>query len=59
MANLVARYCREKSAATAIEYSLIAGLIALAIVAGASSLGSTLEEQYGGFASEIEAARQH
>ncbi len=44
MTHLLRRFFRDDSAATAIEYGLIASLVALAIFAGfgnfASSLGS-------------------
>ena len=42
MKNLVARFLNDESGAAAIEYALIAGLIALAIVGGATALGSAI-----------------
>lgn len=39
MANIVKRFVADKSGATAIEYGLIAALIALAIMVGAGALG--------------------
>jgi pilus assembly protein Flp/PilA len=36
------RFLKDDSGATAIEYGLLAALIGLAIVAGATFLGSTL-----------------
>ncbi|TKT74953.1 Flp family type IVb pilin [Aquamicrobium sp. LC103] len=46
MSKLFARFMKDESGATAIEYGLIAALIALAIVAGAGALGSSLNTQF-------------
>ncbi|TIR27544.1 MAG: Flp family type IVb pilin [Mesorhizobium sp.] len=46
MSNLIARFVKDESGATAIEYGLIAALIALAIMIGASSLGGALNAQF-------------
>ena len=40
MSKLVARFVKDESGATAIEYGLIAALIAVAIIAGAGALGN-------------------
>ena len=45
MAKLFARFVKNESGATAIEYGLIAALIALAIMVGAGSLGNSLNNQ--------------
>lgn len=37
---------RDESGATAIEYGLIAALIALAIITGATTLGNKLNSQF-------------
>jgi pilus assembly protein Flp/PilA len=42
MTNLFARFLRDESAATAIEYGLIAAGIALAIIAAVNGLGTNL-----------------
>ena len=47
MTNLLKRFIRNESGATAIEYGLIAALIALAITAGASTLGTNLNDKFG------------
>ncbi|MEM8541578.1 MAG: Flp family type IVb pilin, partial [Pseudomonadota bacterium] len=39
---MFARFMNDESGATAIEYGLIAALIAVAIITGATTLGSTL-----------------
>lgn len=48
MAKLFARFAKDESGATAIEYGLIAALIALAIVVGAGQLGTSLNTQFTG-----------
>lgn len=42
MPNLIKQLMRDESGAAAIEYGLIAGLIAVVIIAGATTLGGTL-----------------
>jgi pilus assembly protein Flp/PilA len=46
MKNLVARFVNDESGAAAIEYALIAGLIALAIVVGATALGQAIGTKF-------------
>lgn len=46
MSKIFARFVKDESGATAIEYGLIAALIALAIVAGATKLGTALDGQF-------------
>ena len=50
MSKLFARFVKDESGATAIEYGLIAALIALAIMVGAGSLGNSLNNQFNGIA---------
>ncbi|MCR4268294.1 Flp family type IVb pilin [Nitratireductor sp. ZSWI3] len=42
MANLFARFMKDESGATAIEYGLLAALIALGIIAGARTIGTEI-----------------
>ena len=42
MKNFLARFAQDEFGATAIEYGLIAALIGLAIVAGATLVGNNL-----------------
>lgn len=42
MKELIKSFIRDESAATAIEYGLIASLIAIAIIAGIRALGTNL-----------------
>ena len=50
MSKLFANFVKDESGATAIEYGLIAALIALAIVTGASLLGNALNAQFNNIA---------
>ena len=43
MKNLVTRFANDESGATAIEYGLIAALVGVAIIGGATILGSKLD----------------
>jgi pilus assembly protein Flp/PilA len=40
--NIFARFARDESGATAIEYGLIAALIAVGIIVAATALGSNI-----------------
>jgi pilus assembly protein Flp/PilA len=51
--QILSRFCRDEKAASAIEYCLIAGLIGLAIIAGAQSLGTSLNDKYSDFANKV------
>ena len=42
MQNHIDRFVKDESGATAIEYGLIAALIAIAIIAGARALGQQI-----------------
>lgn len=44
--KLLARFLKDNSAATAIEYALIASGIALAIIAGVNGLGTTVGSKF-------------
>jgi pilus assembly protein Flp/PilA len=46
MSKVFARFIKDESGATAIEYGLIAALISVAIIAGASTLGNTLNTAF-------------
>jgi len=56
MRQLFIRFWRTETAATAIEYALIAALISVAIVAGASAVGAALHSMYISVDSKVEAA---
>jgi len=46
MQNLMSRFIKDESGATAIEYGLIAALIGVGIVGGASFLGESLNDKF-------------
>ena len=46
MNKLISRFVRDESGATAIEYGLIAALIAVAIIGGATALGTNLNTMF-------------
>ena len=48
------RFLKDESGATAIEYGLIAALIAVAIIAGATQLGTTLNAKFVKIATTIQ-----
>jgi pilus assembly protein Flp/PilA len=45
--NTVCRFIDDESGATAIEYGLIAALIAVGIIVAATTLGSSLSDLFG------------
>jgi pilus assembly protein Flp/PilA len=53
MKNLFARFLKDESGATAIEYGLIAAGISLAIIAVVNGLGSTLNTKFGNISSSL------
>jgi pilus assembly protein Flp/PilA len=46
MQNLIGRFLKDESGATAIEYGLIAAGISLAIIAVVNGLGTTLNTKF-------------
>jgi pilus assembly protein Flp/PilA len=46
MKSLFSRFAKDESGATAIEYGLIATLIAVAIIVGAGALGGKLNDTF-------------
>lgn len=56
MTKLIARFVKNESGATAIEYGLIAALIALAIMVGAGQLGDSLDNKFKNIANTLDSA---
>lgn len=56
MQNLCARFARDESGATSIEYALIGTLISVAIIVGASALGTKLSLLYDAVKTKVAAA---
>ncbi|MEQ8308425.1 MAG: Flp family type IVb pilin [Hoeflea sp.] len=46
MKTIFDRFVQDESGATAIEYGLIAALISVALITGATTLGNTLNAQF-------------
>jgi pilus assembly protein Flp/PilA len=53
MSKLFARFREDESGATAIEYGLIAALISVAIIAGASTLGNNISNTFNNIATKV------
>jgi len=53
MNKLLARFAANQSGATAIEYGLIAGLIAVVIIAALTTLGTRLSSQFNAVAANL------
>ena len=53
MRNLIARYGRDESGATAIEYGLIAALISVVIIGVLSTIGTKLSSKFNEIANEL------
>lgn len=53
MAGLISRLLKDESGATAIEYGLIAALIAVALITGATALGTALNTQFNGLSGQL------
>jgi pilus assembly protein Flp/PilA len=53
MKNLIARFAKDESGATAIEYGLIAAGIALAIITVVNNLGTTLNTKFSSISSSL------
>jgi pilus assembly protein Flp/PilA len=53
MTKLLRMFVKDESGATAIEYGLIASLIGVAIILGATTLGSKLNTTFNSIAGSI------
>ncbi|MFZ5450023.1 MAG: Flp family type IVb pilin [Thermodesulfobacteriota bacterium] len=49
-------FIRDEDGASAIEYALLVGLIALAIIAGATTLGTSISNKFTSSAGKLDAA---
>lgn len=54
MQNLIKNFVNDESGATAIEYGLIAALIAVAMIAGATSLGNSINDKFDDVATTLD-----
>jgi pilus assembly protein Flp/PilA len=53
MNNIFSRFVRDESGATAIEYGLIAALIAVVIITALTNIGTSLNAKLGSVASAL------
>ena len=53
MTKLFSRFLKDESGATAIEYGLIAALISVAIITGATTLGNTLNTVFSNISTKM------
>lgn len=53
MTKFISKFVSDESGATAIEYGLIAALIAVAIIAAITLLGGNLETTFNNIAGEL------
>ena len=56
MKNIFARFVKDESGATAIEYGLIAALVGVAIIAALTTLGTALNGVFSDVATELDNA---
>lgn len=56
MQNLFTRFIEDESGATAIEYGLIAALIAVGMIVGAKSVGAKVNAKFVEVAAEMDEA---
>jgi len=54
MTKIFARLMKDESGATAIEYGLIAALISVALITGATALGDSLNTQFQNLSSYLD-----
>ena len=54
--KLVTRFLKNDSGATAIEYGLIAALISVAIIGGASAVGTGINSTFGNISAKLPSA---
>jgi pilus assembly protein Flp/PilA len=57
MQNLIARFAKDESGATAIEYGLIAALLSVAIIVTLQAVGTSLKATYTGVDTALKSAK--
>ena len=53
MKKLLARFVKDESGATAVEYALLASLIAIAIIGGATAMGGAINTKFNAIATSL------
>jgi pilus assembly protein Flp/PilA len=56
MSKFVTRFFKDESGATAIEYGLIAALVAVVLVTALTAMGGSLENTFNGISQELDGA---
>ncbi|HEX4098562.1 MAG TPA: Flp family type IVb pilin [Caulobacteraceae bacterium] len=57
MSKIFQRFIKDEGGATAIEYGLIAALVAVVIIVGLTSLGTTLNNTFSTVATNVSGAK--
>ncbi len=57
MTNLLSRFAKDESGATAIEYGLIAGLVSVVIITALTTLGTNLKATFTNVGTELGKAK--
>jgi pilus assembly protein Flp/PilA len=57
MLKFIRKLWKNESGATAIEYGLIAALIAVAIIGGAQALGGSLNDMFNAVSEKVDTAK--
>ncbi len=50
---VIARFLRDDSGATAIEYGMLAAILAVGVIAGSQGIGSTVTNMWNGISNDI------
>jgi pilus assembly protein Flp/PilA len=53
MKNIITRFVKDQSGATAIEYGLIASLIAVAVITAVTAVGNNLSRTFNNIATNL------
>lgn len=56
MQNLFTKFVNDESGATAIEYGLIAALIAVGMIVGAGAVGNSIDSKFNNISTSINTA---
>jgi len=57
MSKIVTRFLKDEGGATAIEYGLIAALVAVVIIVGLTSLGTSLNATFTNISGNVSGAK--
>ena len=57
MKNLISRFANDESGATAIEYGLLAALIAVVLISALTTLGRNMSTQFSAIGTAVNNAR--